>query len=54
LGSFQPSSRTVDKISIDYRRGDDPGFTQALSARPEQAFRPEHRFMDAGDLSKPF
>jgi hypothetical protein len=54
LGSFQPSSGNVDNISINCRRRDDPGFTQALLARPEQAFRPEHLFMDAGDLPKPF
>jgi hypothetical protein len=51
---FQASSGDVGKISINYRRGDDPGATPALLARPEQGFRPEHLFMDAGDLPKPF
>jgi hypothetical protein len=34
------------KIFINYRRGDDPGFAQALFARLEQAFPPEQLFMD--------
>jgi hypothetical protein len=52
-GSFQASSGDVGTISINHRRSDDPGCTPALLARPERASRPEHLFMDAGDLRMP-
>jgi TIR domain len=38
------------KIFINYRRGDEPGFTQALFARLEQAFSSEHLFMDVDNI----
>ncbi len=38
------------KIFINYRRGDDPGFAQALFARLEQAFRPDQLFMDIDSI----
>jgi formylglycine-generating enzyme required for sulfatase activity len=38
------------KIFINYRRGDDPGFTQALLARLEQAFSSEQLFMDVDSI----
>ena len=38
------------KIFINYRRGDDPGFAQALFGRLEQAFPPEQLFMDVDNI----
>jgi hypothetical protein len=38
-------------IFINYRRGDDPGFTQALFSRLEQAFPPERLFMDVNNIA---
>src|ERR1700722_16833399 len=38
------------KIFINYRRGDDPGFAQALFARLEQAFPPGQLFMDVDNI----
>jgi len=38
------------KIFINYRRGDDPGFVQALFARLEQAFPPHQLFMDVDNI----
>jgi hypothetical protein len=38
-------------IFINYRRGDDPGFTQALYGRLEQAFAPERLFMDIDNIA---
>src|SRR5262245_29856363 len=38
------------KIFINYRRGDDPGFTQALFSRLEQAFPAEQLFMDVDHI----
>ena len=38
-------------IFINYRRGDDPGFTQALFSRLEQAFAPERLFMDVDNIA---
>ena len=38
------------KIFINYRRGDEPGFTQALFARLEQAFSSEQLFMDVDNI----
>jgi hypothetical protein len=38
------------KIFINYRRGDDSGFTQALYLRLEQAFSSEDLFMDVDDI----
>jgi TIR domain len=38
------------KIFINYRRDDDPGFTQALFGRLEQAFPPEQLFMDVDNI----
>lgn len=38
-------------IFINYRRGDDPGFTQALLSRLEQVFRPEQLFIDVDDIA---
>jgi chemotaxis protein histidine kinase CheA len=38
------------KIFINYRRGDDPGFAQALFARLEQVFPPEKLFMDVDNI----
>ena len=35
---------------INYRRGDEPGFTQALFARLEQAFSSEQLFMDVDNI----
>src|ERR1700758_2780596 len=42
------------KIFISYRRGDDPGFAQALYARLEQAFPPEQLFMDVDNIEPGF
>lgn len=41
------------KIFINYRRGDDPGFTQALYQRLEDEFGPENLFMDVEGHIKP-
>lgn len=38
-------------IFINYRRGDDPGFTQALFSRLEQAFPAERLFMDVDNIA---
>ena len=38
------------KIFINYRRDDDPGFTQALFGRLEQAFSQERLFMDVDSV----
>lgn len=38
------------RIFINYRRGDDPGFTQALFARLEAAFGPDNLFMDIDNI----
>jgi hypothetical protein len=38
-------------IFINYRRGDDPGFTQALFSRLEQAFPSESLFMDVDNIA---
>jgi hypothetical protein len=38
-------------IFINYRRGDDPGFTQALFSRLEQSFPPEQLFMDVDNIA---
>lgn len=38
------------KIFINYRRGDDPGFAQALFGRLEQVFSPEQLFMDVDNM----
>jgi hypothetical protein len=38
------------KIFINYRRGDEPGFTQALFGRLEQAFPSDHLFMDVDNI----
>jgi len=35
------------KIFINYRRGDDPGFTHALHERLESEFPADDLFMDA-------
>jgi hypothetical protein len=39
-----------DKIFINYRRGDDSGFAQALFIRLEQAFSSSHLFMDIDSI----
>ena len=39
-------------IFINYRRGDDPGFTQALYSRLEQAFPPQRLFMDVDNIAQ--
>jgi hypothetical protein len=38
------------KIFINYRRGDDPGFTQALFGRLETAFASDQLFMDIDSI----
>ena len=38
------------KIFINYRRGDEPGFTQALLGRLEQAFPADHLFIDVDNI----
>ena len=38
------------KIFINYRRGDDPGFTQALFGRLEAAFAADQLFMDVDSI----
>ena len=38
------------KIFINYRRGDEPGFTQALLGRLEQAFPAERLFIDVDNI----
>ncbi|MGA8764908.1 MAG: toll/interleukin-1 receptor domain-containing protein [Candidatus Sulfotelmatobacter sp.] len=38
------------KIFINYRRGDQPGFTQALLGRLEQAFPAEQLFIDVDNI----
>jgi hypothetical protein len=38
-------------IFINYRRGDDPGFTQALYSRLEQVFPIERLFMDVDNIA---
>ena len=42
------------KIFINYRRGDDPGFAQALFAHLAQAFPPEQLFMDVDNIEPGF
>ena len=45
------SGETVaGKIFINYRRGDDPGFAQALLAHLTQVFPPEQLFMDVDNI----
>ena len=39
------------RVFINYRRGDDPGFVQALFARLEQSFRSEDLFMDVDHIA---
>ena len=39
------------QIFINYRRGDEPGFTQALLGRLEQAFPPDRIFIDVDNIS---
>jgi hypothetical protein len=39
------------KIFINYRRGDEPGFTQALLSRLEAAFPSERLFIDIDNIS---
>jgi TIR domain len=39
------------KIFLSYRRGDDPGFAQALFGLLEKAFPPEQLFMDVDDIA---
>jgi hypothetical protein len=39
------------RIFINYRRGDDPGFTQALLGRLEQTFAEDQLFMDVEDIA---
>jgi hypothetical protein len=39
------------KIFVNYRRGDDPGFAQALFGRLEQAFSHEQLFMDVDNIA---
>jgi hypothetical protein len=41
------------KIFINYRRGDDAGFTQALYQRLETEFAPDDLFMDVEGHIKP-
>jgi len=38
------------KIFINYRRGDDPGFTGRLFDRLQEAFEPERLFMDVDNI----
>ena len=38
------------KIFINYRRGDEPGFVQALFGRLEQAFPADQLFMDVDNI----
>jgi hypothetical protein len=38
-------------IFINYRRGDDPGFAQALFGRLEQVFKGDQLFMDIDDIA---
>jgi hypothetical protein len=38
------------KIFINYRHGDEPGFTQALLGRLEQAFPAERLFIDVDNI----
>ncbi len=42
------------KIFINYRRGDDPGFAQALFGRLEQAFGHDRLFMDVDSIEPGF
>ena len=39
------------QIFINYRRGDEPGFTQALLGRLEQTFPPDQIFIDVDNIS---
>lgn len=39
------------KIFINYRRGDDPGFAQALLGRLEQSFSSDQLFMDVDNIA---
>jgi WD40 repeat protein len=39
------------KIFVNYRRGDDPGFTGRLFDRLEEAFEPERLFMDVDNIA---
>ena len=41
----------VGKIFLNYRRGDDPGFAQALFGRLEHAFSHEQLFMDIDSIA---
>src|SRR6202166_506805 len=47
--SWMPSGMS-GKIFISYRRGDEPGFTQALLGRLEQAFPAERLFIDVDNI----
>ena len=38
------------KIFINYRRGDEPGFTHALLGRTQQAFPAERLFIDVDNI----
>src|SRR5271166_1710498 len=40
----------ASKIFINYRRGDEPGFTQALLGRLERAFPAERLFIDVDNI----
>jgi TIR domain len=39
------------KIFINYRRGDDPGFTGRLFDRLQDAFEPEQLFLDVDNIA---
>src|SRR6185295_15077827 len=49
----QECERMAGKIFLNYRRGDDPGFTQALYQRLEEEFTAERLFMDVEGHIKP-
>jgi hypothetical protein len=46
-------SGTAARIFINYRRGDDPGFTQAPYQRLEDEFSADNLFMDVEGYIKP-
>jgi hypothetical protein len=39
------------KVFINYRRGDEPGFTQAIFSRLEQVFSADKLFMDVDNIA---
>src|SRR6201999_1836740 len=50
LRSWGRCQQMAGKIFINYRRGDDPGFTQALLGHLERSFSPDQLFIDVDGI----